>query len=154
MGRGEGRRVSSLLIFFFSFSLPFFQWSKEEEISVTFSFPFIFQTKKLSENLKPERELCVPCRTAQGLEERFRKTDHWDLPLVTLILRVNVRILQLLVLSVTTRCARQDLTIRWKIKARNGLWCILLPAMNWCHFGPPSRGEKPAYRNREKKIRR
>lgn len=63
--------------------------------------------------------------------------------------------LQLLVLSITTEAAdgtQRDLTKWRKVKERNSPWCILLPAINWRHFGPPSRGGKPAYRNRERRL--
>lgn len=44
--------------FFFSFFSTFLPVVKEQGGSLAFCIPFIFQTKKLNENLKPQSESC------------------------------------------------------------------------------------------------
>lgn len=154
MGRGEGRRrdVCPLFVNFFSFSLPFYQWSKKEETQQLFLSPFIFPTKKLHENINTERKLCslqdfsriggkiyVNKLFSSSFGDLCPKSE-WDDPMAFCPF-LNTE---------AADCAQQDLTKWRKIKERNGPWCIL-NRHKLASFWPPSRRETPAYRNRERR---
>ena len=113
MGEGKergGTCVLSLLTFFFySFFLPVVEGRAD---STAVSLSFIFQTKKLKENLRPPPKIAFLAGLFKAWWTDLCKQITVP-PLVTSILRVNTGLSSIFALSITVEvsdCAQQDIT--------------------------------------------